>query len=136
MAADDAIETTIGSFGKYQTWILMLITLGRYPVEFQLVNIVFIMPSVEFVCLDDGALNRTNYCPCANPKYDTNTIVSSVTTEWNLICDRTSLASLAQSIMQIGIIPGSVIFGYMSDRLVTSFNTDKTFIFIFKSLLI
>lgn len=116
MAADDAIETTIGSFGKYQTWILILITLGRYPVEFQLVNIVFIMPSVEYICLDDGALNRTNYCPCANPKYDTNTIVSSVTTEWNLICDRTSLASLAQSIMQIGIIPGSVIFGYMSDR--------------------
>lgn len=110
---EDLIETAIGRFGKYQSWILFLITIGRFPTEYQLNNVVFIIPNVEYVCLDN---NVTNYCPCDKPEYDTTTIVSSVTSEWDLICNRTYLASLAQSIMQIGILTGSVIFGYISDR--------------------
>ncbi|CAB3226709.1 unnamed protein product [Arctia plantaginis] len=76
-------------------------------------NVVFVLPSVEYNCLDN---NKTNYCPCDNPEYDTSTIVTSVTTEWNLICERTSLASLAQSILQVGILVGSFILGQISDR--------------------
>ncbi|KAJ8716707.1 hypothetical protein PYW07_003334 [Mythimna separata] len=110
---EDHIETAIGRFGKYQTWVLFLITVGRFPAEYQLNNVVFIIPSVEYVCLDN---NVTNHCPCENPEYDTSTIVSSVTSEWDLICDRTYLASLAQSMMQIGILAGSLLFGYLSDR--------------------
>lgn len=116
MSQEDAIETIVGRFGKYQTWILVLIALGRYPVEFQLNNVVFIIPSVDYKCLDDSAFNASNYCPCQNPKYDQSTIISSITTEWNLICERTWLASLAQSTIQVGILAGSVIFGYISDR--------------------
>uniref|UniRef100_A0A2A4KAN0 Major facilitator superfamily (MFS) profile domain-containing protein n=1 Tax=Heliothis virescens TaxID=7102 RepID=A0A2A4KAN0_HELVI len=110
---EDLIETAIGRFGKYQTWILFLISVGRFPSEYQLNNVVFIIPSVEYKCLDN---NVTNYCPCNNPEYDTSTIVSSVTSEWDLICNRTYLASLAQSMMQIGILAGSLLFGYLSDR--------------------
>lgn len=110
---EDPIETAIGRFGKYQTWILFLIIIGRFPTEYQLVNVVFVLPSVEYNCLDN---NKTNYCPCDNPEYDTSTIATSVTAEWNLICDRTSLASLAQSILQVGILVGSFILGQISDR--------------------
>ncbi|XP_021181713.3 organic cation transporter protein-like [Helicoverpa armigera] len=110
---EDPIETAIGRFGKYQTWILFLISVGRFPSEYQLNNVVFIIPSVEYKCLDN---NVTNYCPCNNPEYDTSTIVSSVTSEWDLICNRTYLASLTQSMMQIGILAGSLLFGYLSDR--------------------
>ncbi|XP_047025060.1 organic cation transporter protein-like [Helicoverpa zea] len=110
---EDPIETAIGRFGKYQTWILFLISVGRFPSEYQLNNVVFIIPSVEYNCLDN---NVTNYCPCNNPEYDTSTIVSSVTSEWDLICNRTYLASLTQSMMQIGILAGSLLFGYLSDR--------------------
>lgn len=113
---EDRIEQIIGRFGRYQVWILFLVTLGRYPAEFQLVNVVFIVPSVEFVCKDDDAFNVTNHCPCQQPEYDQSTIVSSVTTEWNLICNRSHLASLAQSILQIGILAGSLAFGHISDR--------------------
>ncbi|XP_026749122.1 organic cation transporter protein-like [Galleria mellonella] len=115
MSSEDLIEKTIGRFGKFQTWILVLIAIGRYPTEFQLNNVVFIIPGVEYKCLDTGALNATNYCPCENPEYDQSTIVTSVTSEWNLICDRTAFASLAQSMMQIGILVGSLLFGYISD---------------------
>lgn len=110
---EDLIETAIGRFGKYQTWILFLITVGRIPAEYQLNNVVFIIPYVDYKCLDN---NVTNYCPCENPEYDTSTIVSSVTTEWNLICNRTYLASLAQSMLQVGILAGSLLYGYFSDR--------------------
>ncbi|XP_075975242.1 organic cation transporter protein-like [Anticarsia gemmatalis] len=110
---EDPIETAIGRFGKYQTWILFLITVGRFPTEYQLTNVVFIIPSVEYKCLDN---NVTNYCPCANPEYDTSSVVSSVTSEWNLICDKTSLASLAQSMFHVGILAGSLLLGYISDR--------------------
>ncbi|KAJ0183341.1 hypothetical protein K1T71_001317 [Dendrolimus kikuchii] len=72
--------------------------------------------NIEYICLDENVSNATNYCPCENPEYDQSTIVSSVTSEWDLICGRTWLASLAQSIMQIGILAGSLVFGFISDR--------------------
>ncbi|XP_053604363.1 organic cation transporter protein-like [Plodia interpunctella] len=115
MSTEDGIEKIVGRFGKYQTWILFLISIGRLPTEFQLNIVVFLLPGVEYQCLDSD-VNATNHCPCENPKYDQSSIASSVVTEWNLICDRVSLASLAQSIMQIGILTGSLIFGYVSDR--------------------
>lgn len=116
MTADDTVETIIGRFGKYQTWILFLISIGRFPTEYQLTNVVFIIPSVEYVCMDDDAYNLTNHCPCENIQYDQSSIVSSVTSTWNLICDRSQLASLAQSILQVGILFGSVFYGHVSDR--------------------
>ncbi|XP_014369567.2 organic cation transporter protein [Papilio machaon] len=112
----DHIENAIGRFGLYQTWILFLVTISRYPTEFQLTNVVFILPSVDYVCLDEQASNATNYCPCENPEYDTSVIIDSVTTTWDLICGRTQLASLAQSMLQVGILAGSLLYGYISDR--------------------
>ncbi|XP_013173246.1 PREDICTED: organic cation transporter protein-like [Papilio xuthus] len=112
----DHIENAIGRFGLYQTWILILVTISRYPTEFQLTNVVFILPSVEYVCLDEETSNATNYCPCDNPEYDTSVIINSVTSTWDLICGRTQLASLAQSMLQVGILAGSLLYGYSSDR--------------------
>ncbi|XP_049872509.1 organic cation transporter protein-like [Pectinophora gossypiella] len=129
MSLEDAIETIIGRFGKYQSWVLFLILLGRYPTEFQLTNVVFILPSVNYVCKDDNAYNLTNHCPCRNPEYDQSTIVSSVTSEWNLICDRTSLASLSQSMLQVGILAGSLVYGYVSDRYGRKISTINAFFF-------
>lgn len=116
MSVEDAIEQIIGRFGRYQTWILVLYIASKFPVQFQLLNVVFILPSVNYICLDEGADNNTNYCPCQNPLYETSDIVSSVTSEFNLICDSQSLASLSQSILQVGILLGSLLFGFISDR--------------------
>ncbi|XP_026748832.2 organic cation transporter protein-like isoform X1 [Galleria mellonella] len=116
MTEEDPIEKAIGRFGKYQTWILFLILLGRSPTDFQLNNVVFLIPSVDYKCLDEEANNATNYCPCRQPEYDRNTIINSVTSEWNLICEKKYLASLAQSMLQVGILAGSLTYGYISDR--------------------
>lgn len=113
---DDPIEIIIGSFGKYQTWILILLSLGAFPTDYQLNNVVFIIPTVDYTCLDANANNGTNICPCENPQYDETAIVSSVTSEWNLICERGVLASLAQSIMQFGSLIGTLVYSFVSDR--------------------
>lgn len=114
--SEDPIETLIGGFGKYQSWILFLVAIGRLPTEFQLSNVVFVIPSVVYTCLDENANNETNVCPCENPQYDQSAVVSSVTTEWDLICGRGYLASLAQSMMQVGILVGSLIYSHIADR--------------------
>ncbi|XP_023954318.1 organic cation transporter-like protein isoform X2 [Bicyclus anynana] len=116
MSTDDAIETIIGRFGRYQTWIWILIAIGRAPTDYQLSNVVFLLPNVEYVCMDDNAHNKTNHCPCENPIYDQTYIENSVTTTWNLICDKSHYASLAQSMLQIGILGGSLFYGHLSDR--------------------
>lgn len=113
---EDPIEVLIGPFGSYQWVLLILVSIARLPTEFQLNNVVFVIPSVEYTCLDEIANNATNFCPCDNPQYDETTVISSVTSEWNLICQRSSLASLAQSMLQVGILFGSLIYGYISDR--------------------
>ncbi|XP_023954319.1 organic cation transporter protein [Bicyclus anynana] len=116
MTAEDAIETIIGRFGRYQTWILFLVTLGRFPAEYQLVNVVFILPNVEYVCMDEQSYNVSNHCPCNNPEYDKTYIVNSVTSNWNLICESRQLASLTQSMLHVGILAGSIFYGHISDR--------------------
>lgn len=116
ISSEDPIETLIGRFGKYQWWILFLVTIGRLPTEFQLNNVVFVIPGVAYTCLDENANNGTDFCPCENPQYDQSAVVSSVTTEWDLICGRGSLASLAQSMMQLGVLVGSLIYGHIADR--------------------
>lgn len=112
----DVIETIIGKFGGYQTWVYFLLGLCRYPTETQLNNVVFIIPGVQYTCRDENTTNTTNYCPCQNPAYDHSAIEISVTSEWNLICRRSSLASLAQSMLQVGILVGSIVYGHISDR--------------------
>ncbi|KAG7301083.1 hypothetical protein JYU34_015479 [Plutella xylostella] len=109
----DPVEQAIGRFGRYQFWLLFIVSLSRLPTEFQLNNVVFLIPGVDYRCLDN---NLTNVCPCSNPQYDTRDISSSVTTTWNLICDRQPLASLATSALQLGMLVGSVVFGHVSDR--------------------
>ncbi|VVD00493.1 unnamed protein product [Leptidea sinapis] len=115
MANDDSIETVIGRFGRYQIWIFFLITVGRLPAEYQLTNVVFLTPNAEYVCNDIGVNYTANYCPCDNPVYDIS-IMRSASSDWNLICDRRQLASFAQSMLQVGVLIGSLFYGYIADR--------------------
>ncbi|CAG9562563.1 unnamed protein product [Danaus chrysippus] len=116
MLEEDKIENIIGRFGKYQRWIFVLLTISRLPTDYQLVNVVFLLPNVQYTCLDEEAYNQTNYCPCKNPQYDLSDIGNSVTSTFGLICEKRHLASLGQSILQAGILVGGIFYGYLSDR--------------------
>lgn len=114
MSSEDLIDAVVGKIGWYQAWLLFLLIFGRCPTEYQLVNVVFILPNPEYVCRDEGA-NTTNVCPCEKPVYDTS-IMESVLSDFDLICEKKHLASLGQSLLQVGILFGSIFYGYISDR--------------------
>lgn len=56
--------------------------------------------------------------PCSNGwTFSMTPYGSTIVSEWDLVCDRMQLAALAQSVLILGVMVGSVIFGYLSDRI-------------------
>ncbi|KAJ8045587.1 Solute carrier family 22 member 3 [Holothuria leucospilota] len=48
--------------------------------------------------------------------YDTSEHGQSIVTEWDLVCDRASLASVSLSVLHAGLAVGSITFGYTTDK--------------------
>ncbi|XP_077314853.1 solute carrier family 22 member 20-like [Lithobates pipiens] len=48
--------------------------------------------------------------------YDRSVIRSSIITEWDLICDLSSMKQMAQSVYMVGVLLGGAIFGGLSDK--------------------
>ncbi|XP_072036728.1 organic cation transporter protein-like [Amphiura filiformis] len=58
--------------------------------------------------------NKTISCN-AGWKYDNTKYESTINTDYNLVCNRESLANIAQSVFFAGNLAGSIIFGIMAD---------------------
>ncbi|XP_056904250.1 solute carrier family 22 member 7-like [Takifugu flavidus] len=48
--------------------------------------------------------------------YDNSTFTSSMVMEWDLVCDRKSLANMTATTFFIGVMLGAIVFGYLSDK--------------------
>ena len=48
--------------------------------------------------------------------FDKTTFGSSAVMEWNLVCDDKEMRATAQSIFMVGVLIGSYVFGYLSDK--------------------
>ncbi|XP_047990625.1 organic cation transporter-like protein [Leguminivora glycinivorella] len=109
----DLIQRIIGSFGRYQLFLCLLIFLTKFPVAFHQMAILFLAPKVSYTCADTGGEAT---CPCPNPEYDTSMFNQSIIMKWDLICERKWLTSFTQTLFQLGTLLGSVLFGMASDR--------------------
>ncbi|KAG7299051.1 hypothetical protein JYU34_017526 [Plutella xylostella] len=108
----DTIQKCMGSFGKYQLLLCLLVFLSKFPVAFHQLSIAFLAPKVSFECQDGG----NNTCPCANPIYDTSIFTNTIVMEWDLICGSKWLVGFTQTLFQLGVLIGSIVFGILSDR--------------------
>lgn len=108
----DLIQKVIGSFGKYQLYLCLVVFLVKFPVAFHQMAIIFLSPKVSYICASTS--NET--CPCSDPIYDTSVFKRTIIMEWDLICDRKWLTSFTQTLFQLGTLFGSVFFGMASDR--------------------
>ncbi|XP_013138252.1 PREDICTED: organic cation transporter protein-like [Papilio polytes] len=108
----DTFQRIIGSFGRYQFWLCILIFLCKFFVAFNQMAVIFYAPKVQYTCED----TKAETCPCSQPVYNTSIFTNTITMEWDLICDKKWLANLTQTLFQVGTLLGSVLFGMASDR--------------------
>ncbi|XP_049885643.1 organic cation transporter protein-like [Pectinophora gossypiella] len=118
---EDVFSKLIGDFGRWQLLVFCTVFLIKLPTGWVQMAIVFLTPRPVFWCVqfaNSSAIgaNSTCYDDCLRYDYDTSPMESTVVSEWGLICDRAWLASFTQTILQLGVLVGSVIFGFLADR--------------------
>ncbi|XP_014679117.1 PREDICTED: organic cation transporter protein-like, partial [Priapulus caudatus] len=62
-----------------------------------------------------GEVGQWEEVTCDRWVYDTSQYKSTVTMDWDLVCDRSSLQALGNSLLAVGVGTGSVVFGDLSD---------------------
>ena len=118
---EDGLADLIGHFGKWQCIVLITVSLVKFSSGWVQMAILFLTPSLNFWCKtfenSDGiGENMTCYGDCVEYEYDTSPFGNTIISEWDLVCSRSWLASFTQMVLQFGILIGSVLFGFLSDR--------------------
>ncbi|XP_054745877.1 organic cation transporter protein-like [Anastrepha obliqua] len=113
----DPIISILGSdLGPWQLIVCLWIFLAKFPTGWVQVSMVFLQSPLESTCAVPD--NNTDVCSaaCKEVTYDRSVFQENIISEWNLICGRSWLSSLAQSFVMIGIMLGSIVFGLFSDK--------------------
>ncbi|KAK5637823.1 hypothetical protein RI129_000197 [Pyrocoelia pectoralis] len=110
----DIVEKSIGVLGRWHIAIYLAVMFGRVPGMWQQLSIIVIAPPINVTCVD----NITDKCStnCSDVIYDRSVFTETIQTQWNLICDKSQLPYLAQTITICGIMVGSFLFGMLSDK--------------------
>lgn len=134
---DDPFDRLLGHFGIWQLLVVATVSMVKFSSGWVQMAILFLTPSVTFWCSDiPGGISQdanisefvisqknvtvgaNNTCSpdCAKYEYDGSPMGNTIISEWDLICDRRWLASFTQMMLQLGILIGSIVFGFLSDR--------------------
>ncbi|KAF5284077.1 hypothetical protein FQA39_LY17126 [Lamprigera yunnana] len=131
----DVLEATIGSFGRWQCQLSLLVSILKIPISWIQLSIVFMAPPTEFWCdvpnqLQNFTQTPINTCTLSNLslqnsssssclwgyKYNRVTIDSSIVTDWDLVCDKKILVDITQTVLMFGVLIGIIMFGPAADR--------------------
>ncbi|XP_068085602.1 organic cation transporter protein [Anabrus simplex] len=134
----ETIFEYLGSYGPFQKRIHFLASLPAIMTAFHRLIGVFILAEPSFRCnLPDedenyenttlSFINTTYTCTrpgdepnstvaCDQWVYDNSTYENSLVTEFDLVCDEAWLVPTGQSMVMLGDLLGSVVFGILSDR--------------------
>ncbi|GFU12494.1 organic cation transporter protein [Nephila pilipes] len=137
------IFDAMGSFGRWQLRVFLVLLYLNVVGMWQNFSIVFLAPNMDFRCVQPStgkyfpnasALLFDNRCevpqgenssilePCTEWEYDISHTSQTIVSEWDLVCGREWLVSLAKSIYMIGFLLSGFTFGQISD-LVGRFPT-------------
>lgn len=111
----DQIQSSMGELGRWQIFVCAIIFLLKFPVAWHQMGTIFLAPKPEFTC-NDTSLDK---CDANCPAHDFNTTVftNTIQMEWDLVCEKSNLPNLAQTIFMFGILIGNMVFGGLSDKM-------------------
>lgn len=124
---EDKFSSLVGEFGRWQFLIFATVSLVKLSSGWVQMAILFLTPNPIFWCsslTNQTVVNNQCYDSCTEYSYDSSPFDNTIVSEWNLICERKWLASLTQTVLQLGILIGSIVFGFLSDR----YGRKKTFL--------
>ncbi|KAJ7391892.1 hypothetical protein OS493_016188 [Desmophyllum pertusum] len=125
MDTDEILED-IGSFGFFQSEISLFLGIIIFVLTFQTVSMVFIGAEPTWRCAANSSTCTRNgtitadddfykaRCNMSAEDWEFTTEFTSIVTEWKLICGKEYYASLSQSMLFLGWIPGAFIIGTLS----------------------
>ena len=105
--------TLAGEFGIYQKLLLVLFLFEWFILSFGLMMPVYIFKSPQFLC--NGKVCEENNGGCVDKILKPSNRVT-ISTEFNLYCQRNYLQSVGISLVYIGSFFGMVIMGFISDN--------------------
>ena len=136
-SADDSVhyeevqEVCCGS-GRWQVLLIIYISLMWWLHSLFSMSLMFVGATPEHRCADGFDENATfaslpadtpqchplgdANASCTRWVFDTSVFLTTVVTEWNLVCGRKPLLSMLQSWLMIGGLIGSVLGGPLADR--------------------
>lgn len=140
----DPFTSLVGHLGSWQLRIFVPIIFVKLSSGWVQLMILFLTPKTNFWCVEFESEtnmtignNKTCYKDCVSYKYDSSPFDNTIVSEWDLICERGWLASFTQTVLQFGILIGSILFGFLSDRYGRrhTFLSSVTLVIIFGFLL-
>lgn len=118
----DYIEDTIGAVGVWQVAVCATASLTRFLAMGNMTSVVFLTPVTKFTCVEfqnNATINTdimTCYKNCTKYDYHSQVMETTLISDFGLICEKSWLASLTQTILMLGLVIGVSLFGWMSDR--------------------
>ncbi|KAI4457718.1 solute carrier family 22 member [Holotrichia oblita] len=111
----DIIQNAIGVFGRWHWWVVLWIMSCKFAIAWHQIAIVFQAPTTNFVCIDP---NITDPCSkdCPEHVFDREIFTETITSQWDLVCNRHQLNNIVQLATMFGILIGALVFGVISDR--------------------
>ncbi|CAG9793178.1 unnamed protein product [Diatraea saccharalis] len=118
---EDKLIQTIGEFGKWQFLLVLLLCVpAKLSATWTLLGIIFLAPNTQFRCVERAnstrdISNNTCYSDCSKYDYVTDFEITIIS-QWDLVCERAWMVNFSQTVLMIGVLLGSIFFGFVADR--------------------
>lgn len=122
----------MGRLGIWQLVITVALSIVDMPAAWHELAMPVIAPGQDFTCISPAPMNPNDSMlkacyvkvneslpevKCEKFSYDVTDFESTITSEWDLVCDRKLLRTLIQPLTQLGILSGNVISGIVADKI-------------------